>query len=107
MAEDIGRQIITTGRRMNPAEVERVVGAITEKDVMAFANERIWDQDVAVSALGSIEGVSFSFSFSVCVCEDGVLMGWIGSCWITNVSVTTLVATFRRGEKREVAWSDR
>lgn len=58
VAEDIGRQIITTGRRMNPAEIERVVGAITEKDVVAFAQERIWDQDVAVSALGSIEGVS-------------------------------------------------
>lgn len=65
VAEDIGRQIITTGRRMNPAEIERVVGAITEKDVVAFANERIWDQDIAVSALGSIEGVShYSPSFT-------------------------------------------
>lgn len=64
VAEDIGRQIITTGRRMNPAEVERIIGAITEKDVIAFANEKIWDQDVAVSALGSIEGVShFSSHF--------------------------------------------
>lgn len=62
VAEDIGRQIITTGRRMNPAEVERIIGAITEKDVIAFANEKIWDQDVAVSALGSIEGVSHFFS---------------------------------------------
>ena len=57
VAEDIGRQIITTGRRMNPAEIERVVGAITEKDVIEFAQQRIWDQDVAISALGSIEGV--------------------------------------------------
>lgn len=62
VAEDIGRQIITTGRRMNPAEVERIIGAITERDVLAFANEKIWDQDVAVSALGSIEGVSHFFS---------------------------------------------
>ena len=58
IAEDIGRQIVTTGRRMSPAEIERVVGAITEKDVMTFAQQRIWDQDVAVSAVGSIEGVS-------------------------------------------------
>lgn len=71
VAEDIGRQIITTGRRMNPAEVERIIGAITEKDVIAFANERIWDQDVAVSALGSIEGVSHSSSFrSVSIVAD-------------------------------------
>lgn len=57
VAEDIGRQIITTGRRMNPAEIERVVGAITEKDVMKFAQDKIWDQDIAISALGSIEGL--------------------------------------------------
>lgn len=64
---------------MNPAEIERVVGQITEKDVMAFAQEKIWDQDVAVSALGSIEGVSLSFfSFFFCfvsgLMDDGVLM---------------------------------
>jgi processing peptidase subunit beta len=57
VAEDIGRQIITTGRRLSPEEVERVVGAITEKDVMNFAKQRIWDKDVAVSAVGQIEGL--------------------------------------------------
>jgi len=57
VAEDIGRQLVTTGRRMSPEEVERVVGAITEKNVMDFARRRLWDQDVAVSAFGSIEGL--------------------------------------------------
>lgn len=57
VAEDIGRQIVTTGRRMDPVEIERVIGAITEKDVMKFAQKKIWDQDVAVSAVGSIEGL--------------------------------------------------
>ena len=57
VAEDIGRQIITTGRRLSPEEVERVVGAITEKDVMNFAKTRIWDKDIAVSAVGQIEGL--------------------------------------------------
>lgn len=57
IAEDIGRQIVTTGRRMNPAEVERVVGAITEKDVMDFAQRKIWDQDIAISAVGQIEAL--------------------------------------------------
>lgn len=56
-AEDIGRQIVTTGRRMEATEVERVIGAITEKDVMAFAQKKLWDQDVAISAVGSIEGL--------------------------------------------------
>ena len=42
---------------MDPEEVERVVGSITEKDVMSFARRKLWDQDVAVSAVGSIEGL--------------------------------------------------
>ncbi len=57
VAEDIGRQIVTTGRRMGPAEVEKVVGRISEKDVMDFARRKIWDQDIAVSAVGAIEGL--------------------------------------------------
>ncbi|KAI1077420.1 mitochondrial-processing peptidase subunit beta [Whalleya microplaca] len=57
VAEDIGRQIVTTGRRMNPGEIERIIDNITEKDVMDFANRKLWDQDVAISAVGSIEGL--------------------------------------------------
>ncbi|KAE8422426.1 Metalloenzyme, LuxS/M16 peptidase-like protein [Aspergillus pseudocaelatus] len=57
VAEDIGRQIITTGRRLSPEDIERTIGQISEKDVMDFANRRIWDQDVAVSAFGSVEGL--------------------------------------------------
>lgn len=57
VAEDIGRQIVTTGRRISPDEVERVVGRISEKDVMKFAQRKLWDQDIAVSAVGSIEGL--------------------------------------------------
>ncbi|KAA8914627.1 hypothetical protein FN846DRAFT_896886 [Sphaerosporella brunnea] len=49
IAEGIGRQVVTTGRRMNPVEIER------------FVQKRIWGQDVATSALGSIEGVIITF----------------------------------------------
>ena len=42
---------------MDPKEVERVIGSISEKDVMSFARRKLWDQDVAVSAVGSIEGL--------------------------------------------------
>lgn len=42
---------------MSPEEVERVVGAITEKDVMTFARNRLWDRDIAISAVGQIEGL--------------------------------------------------
>lgn len=57
VAEDIGRQIVTTGRRLSPEEVERVVGRISSGDVMNFAKRKIWDRDVAVSAVGRIEGL--------------------------------------------------
>ncbi|KAF2017589.1 mitochondrial-processing peptidase-like protein subunit beta [Aaosphaeria arxii CBS 175.79] len=57
VAEDIGRQIVTTGRRLSPEEVERVVGNITEKDVMDFAKRKLWDRDIAISAVGQIEGL--------------------------------------------------
>lgn len=57
VAEDIGRQIVTTGRRMEADEVERVISRITEKDIMAFAQRKLWDQDIAISAVGSIEGL--------------------------------------------------
>lgn len=57
VAEDIGRQIITTGRRFSPEDIERTIGQITEKDVMEFANRKLWDRDVAMSAVGSIEGI--------------------------------------------------
>ena len=57
VAEDIGRQIITTGRRLSPEEVERVVGSITAKDVMSFAQRKLWDRDIAISAVGQIEGL--------------------------------------------------
>ncbi|KZF22023.1 mitochondrial processing peptidase beta subunit mitochondrial precursor [Xylona heveae TC161] len=57
VAEDIGRQIVTTGRHLSPEEVERTINKITEKDVMAFAQKKLWDQDIAISAVGSIEGL--------------------------------------------------
>lgn len=57
VAEDIGRQIVTTGRRMEPAEIERIIDRVTEKDVMSFAQRKLWDQDIAISAVGSIEGL--------------------------------------------------
>ncbi|EDN05739.1 mitochondrial processing peptidase subunit [Histoplasma capsulatum] len=57
VAEDIGRQIVTSGRRLSPEDVERVISGITEKDVMSFAQRKLWDKDIAISAVGSIEGM--------------------------------------------------
>ncbi|PHH66987.1 hypothetical protein CDD81_4382 [Ophiocordyceps australis] len=57
VAEDIGRQLVTTGRRMMPGELERRISAVNEKDVMDFASRKLWDRDLAISAVGSIEGL--------------------------------------------------
>lgn len=57
IAEDIGRQIITTGRRQSPEEVERSVNVITANDVKAWAQKYLWDKDIAIAGLGSIEGL--------------------------------------------------
>lgn len=57
VAEDIGRQIVTTGRRQSPQEVERCVDSVSVKDVKAWAQKYLWDRDVAIAALGPIEGL--------------------------------------------------
>lgn len=57
VAEDIGRQIVTTGRRQSPQEVERSVDAVSVKDVKAWAQKYLWDKDIAIAALGPIEGL--------------------------------------------------
>lgn len=55
---------------MGPEEIERVIGAITEKDVMDFAQRKLWDQDVAISAVGSIEG----YVLFCCFVDSGIDM---------------------------------
>lgn len=57
VANDIGRQIVSTGRRHSIQEIERSIDAITEKDVKAWAQKYLWDKDVVISAFGSIEGL--------------------------------------------------
>lgn len=52
--EDIGRQMLTYGRRMTPAEIFARVNAITTADVKTTANKFFNDEDVALAALGPI-----------------------------------------------------
>lgn len=52
IAEDIGRQLITTGKRLAPKEVESIVSKVTVSDVKRVAGEYIWDKDVAVVGVG-------------------------------------------------------
>ncbi|BGP33618.1 Mitochondrial-processing peptidase subunit beta [Rhodotorula toruloides] len=57
VAEDIGRQLVTTGRRNTPKEIEAAVDAVTTSDVMRCAKKYLWDKDIAVAAVGRVEGL--------------------------------------------------
>ncbi|KAJ2515210.1 Mitochondrial-processing peptidase subunit beta [Coemansia sp. RSA 1939] len=57
VAEDIGRQILTHGKRMEPVEVAAAVDAVNGDAVRKVAYERLWDQEVAVVGVGSIQGM--------------------------------------------------
>ena len=52
-----GPPVASSSCRLSPEEVERVVGAISANDVMDFAKRKLWDRDIAVSAVGQIEGL--------------------------------------------------
>lgn len=55
VAEDIGRQMLTYGRRLTPAEIFLRIDAITTEDVMRVAREHCEDVCPAVAALGPLE----------------------------------------------------
>ncbi|KAK1235958.1 Mitochondrial-processing peptidase subunit beta [Marasmius sp. AFHP31] len=57
IAEDIGRQLVTTGRRMSPKQLENAVDAVSVEDVKRVAQKYLWDKDFAMAALGSIDGL--------------------------------------------------
>ena len=52
-AEEMGRQLLTFGRRMNLAETLARIDNITTADVQRVADKVIWDQEVAFAAIGS------------------------------------------------------
>jgi mitochondrial-processing peptidase subunit beta len=54
VAEDIGRQMLTYGRRMSNAELFARIDALTVDDVKKTANKFINDEDHALAAIGPI-----------------------------------------------------
>jgi processing peptidase subunit beta len=57
IAEDIGRQLVTSGRRFTPQQIEKAVDAVTADEIKRVAQKYLWDQDIAVAAMGPIEGL--------------------------------------------------
>lgn len=79
VAEDIGRQIVTSGKRLTPSQIEAAVDSVNVAEIQRVAQKYLWDKDVssplflsralggerelircaqiAVAAVGRIEGV--------------------------------------------------
>ncbi|KAJ2912114.1 hypothetical protein MD484_g8302, partial [Candolleomyces efflorescens] len=57
IAEDIGRQIVTSGKRLTPKEIEAAVEAVGVEDIKRVAQKYLWDKDFALAAVGSTEGL--------------------------------------------------
>ena len=54
VAEDIGRQMLTYGRRMTNAELFARIDAVNTDDIRQTANKLINDEDHALAAIGPI-----------------------------------------------------
>ncbi|KAF9608803.1 hypothetical protein IFM89_011841 [Coptis chinensis] len=57
VAEDIGRQLLTYGRRMPFTELFARVDAVDASTVKRVANRFIFDRDVAIAAMGPIQSL--------------------------------------------------
>jgi processing peptidase subunit beta len=47
VAEDIGRQLVTSGRRASPAEIEAAIDRVDTKEIQRVAQKYLWDKDVS------------------------------------------------------------
>lgn len=57
VCEDIGRQLLTYGRRLTPAEIFMRIEELSVEDVKAAAYKVFHDKDHAMAAVGGIEGL--------------------------------------------------
>ncbi|KAG8876412.1 hypothetical protein FRB97_004186 [Tulasnella sp. 331] len=57
IAEDIGRQLVTTGRRFSPKQIEYAVNAVSVEDIQRVAQKYLWDKDFSLAAVGRVEGI--------------------------------------------------
>ena len=46
IAEDVGRQLVTSGRRMTPKQIEFAIDAVTPEEIQRVAQKYLWDKDV-------------------------------------------------------------
>lgn len=57
-AEDIGNQVLASGKRLSPEEIKEKISKISLDDVRRTASKYLWDQEIAVVGYGPIEGLT-------------------------------------------------
>lgn len=70
IAEDIGRQLVTSGRRMTPKQVEFAVDSVTVDDIKRVAQKYLWDKDVRGGRIAFID------LFADRICTDCYCRCW-------------------------------
>lgn len=57
MVEDIGRQLVTTGKRLTPEQVSEQVDRIGKEDVVLWVNHKMNNRPVSIVTLGNVSTV--------------------------------------------------
>jgi len=57
VCQDIGRQMLSYGKRLSPWEIDGLIEGVKSKDVMRVAGEYLYDREVAVVGYGPVEGL--------------------------------------------------
>lgn len=61
--EDIGRQVLTLGRRLGLKEIFARLDAVTAADIKRVANAQFYDKEIALAAIGPITKLPDYFKF--------------------------------------------
>ncbi len=76
IAEDIGRQLVTSGYRMTPQQIEFAVDAVGVEDIKRVAQKYLWDKDVSVISLTHVHcGLTLSSSLQIALAAVGPIDG--------------------------------
>lgn len=58
IAQDIGAQVLTTGKRLSADEIKQAVQKVSLADVRNAGSKYLWDQEVVVAGAGPVEALT-------------------------------------------------